>query len=125
MIAIIGISFKSFSQNDTKVLLTETTARLVVKDLVTFDGLKVEYDILKQQISALDGKVLTLNEVIENLKLQLENRNSVIEQKDAQIQSYQEMTEDLKSALSRERKAKKLYKAGSVIGLLAIAARLL
>jgi chromosome segregation ATPase len=105
--------------------LTETTARLVVKDLVTFDGLKVEYDILKQQISALDGKVLTLNEVIENLKLQLENRNSVIEQKDAQIQSYQEMTEDLKSALSRERKAKKLYKAGSVIGLLAIAARLL
>ena len=125
LIAIIGISFKSFSQTDTRVLLTETTARLVVKDLVTYDGLKVEYDLMSNQIKALEQKVLTLQEVISNLELQLQNRGYVIEQKDDQIKSYQEMTDELKSALSRERRKKGLYKLGSLVGALFLASSLL
>jgi hypothetical protein len=125
LIAIVSVSFKSFSQTDTKVVLTESIARLVVKDLVTYDGLLLEYKISREQIAALEGKVLTLNEVVTNIQLQLENRNQIIIQKDAQIENYKIMSEDLKKALARERRMKSIYKIGSVIGLAAVASKIL
>ena len=123
LIVIIGISFKSFSQTDTEpsiVLLTEPVARLVVKDLVTLDGLIPETEALKAQIQAFRDKIATLEDINKNLQLQLENRNKVIEQKDAQITTYNEMSEDLKQTLKRERRTKKLYKIGSTVGLAAV-----
>ena len=117
LIVIISVSFKSFSQNDTKILLTETTARLVVKDLVTFDGLTSEHKLTKQRITILEDKVLTLQDVINNIQAQLDNRNKTIEQKDAQIENYISISDELKKALKRERRNKKLYKIGSAIGL--------
>jgi hypothetical protein len=120
LIVLISVSFKSFSQTDTKVLLTEPVARLVVKDLVTFDGLKLQYDLTLQRLQTLEEKTLTLQEVINNLQLQLDNRSNVIEQKNAQIENYEIISEDLKKALKRERATKKLYKIGSAIGLSAL-----
>lgn len=109
------ISFKSFSQVDTKILLTDRVAKLVVKDLVTFDGLLIEHNITKQTINALNDKIITLEEVINNLNAQVENRNSVIEQKSFQIENYEQMTKDLQKALKRERVSKKFYKIGTAI----------
>ena len=63
--------------------------------------------------------------LLHNIQLQLDNRNQVILQKDAQIKSYEKMTEDLKKALRREVRAKKIYKIGSVIGLSMLASKLL
>jgi len=120
LVALISVSFKSFSQTDTKVLLTEPVARLVVKDLVTFDGLKLQYDLTLRRVQTLEEKTLTLQEVINNLQLQLDNRSSVIEQKNAQIENYESISEDLKKALKRERATKKLYKIGSAIGVSAL-----
>jgi len=120
LVALISVSFKSFSQTDTKVLLTEPVARLVVKDLVTFDGLKLQYDLTLRRVQTLEEKTLTLQEVINNLQLQLDNRSNVIEQKNAQIKNYESISEDLKKALRRERATKKLYKIGSAIGVSAL-----
>ena len=117
---MISVSFKSFSQTDTKILLTEPIARLVVKDLVTYDGLKAQYEITLQRLNTLESKTLTLQEVINNLQLQLQNREDVLRQKDSQIQNYKSISEDLQKALKRERATKKLYKIGSVIGASAI-----
>ena len=118
------MSFNAFSQSDT-VYLSNHLAKLVVKDLVSYDGLLSEYQLLKSKISTLDQKTITLQEVVTNLQLQLDNRNQVILQKDAQIQSYEKMTEDLKKALRREARAKKIYKIGSVVGLSLLASKLL
>ena len=120
LIVLISVNFKSFSQTDTKVLLTEPVARLVVKDLVTFDGLKLQYDLTLKRVQTLEEKTLTLQEVINNLQLQLDNRSNVIEQKNAQIENYESISEDLKKALKRERATKKLYKIGSAIGVSAL-----
>jgi len=120
LVALISVSFKSFSQTDTTILLTEPIARLVVKDLVTYDGLKAQYDITLQRLSTLESKTLTLQEVINNLQLQLQNREDVLRQKDSQIENYKSISEDLQKALKRERATKKLYKIGSVIGASAI-----
>lgn len=124
MIAILATSFNVFSQSDT-VYLSNHLAKLVVKDLVNYDGLQSEYQILKNKISALEQKATTLEEVVTNIQLQLENRNQIIVSKDAQIQSYEKMTEELKKALKRESRTKKIYKIGSMIGLSLLASKLL
>jgi len=123
LIGIIGISFKSFSQNATEtstVLLTEPIARLVAKDLVSYDGLLEESKSVREQLTALNSKVVTLEEVIANLRLQLDNRNLVITQKDLQIVEYKNMSSDLEKEVKRLSRIGKLYKVGSAIGLAAI-----
>lgn len=123
----MGISFKSFSQNATEstVLLTEPIARLVVKDLVSYDGLLAESKAVREQLTTLNNKVVTLEEVIKNLQLQLENRSSVLEQKDLQIVEYEAMKVDLEKEVKRLSRISKLYKAGSAIGAAAILLNLL
>lgn len=124
LIVLLATSFNAFSQSDT-VYLSNHLAKLVVKDLVSYDGLQSEYQLLKNKIATLEQKSITLQDVVTNIQLQLDNRNQVILQKDAQIQSYQKMTEDLKKALRREARAKKIYKIGSVIGFSMLASKLL
>lgn len=85
----------------------------------------LEYKISREQIAMLENKVLTLNEVVTNIQLQLENRNQVILQKDAQIEQYSIMSEDLKKALTKERRMKSIYRIGSIIGLASVASKLL
>ena len=123
LIAIIGISFKSFSQNATEstaVLLTEPVARLVAKDLVSYDGLLAESKAVREKLTTLTDKVLTLEEVIANLQLQLENKNSILLQKDSQIEQYGSMKGDLEKEVKRLSRIGKLYKIGSAIGIAAI-----
>jgi cell division protein FtsL len=123
LIAIIGLSSKSFSQSDTEsstVYLTEPVAKLVVKDLVSYDRLLAQSKAVREQLTTLNDKVVTLEEVIANLTLQLENRNSVISQKDLRIVEYQNMSEDLKKEVKRLSRIGKIYKIGSAIGAAAI-----
>ena len=123
LIAIIGISFKSFSQNATEpstVVLTKPVAKLVVKELVSYDGLLAESKAVREQLTALNSKVITLEEVIANLNLQLENRNSVIIQKDSQLVEYESMKGDLEKEVKRLSRIGKIYKIGSAIGAAAI-----
>lgn len=107
------------------MVLTEPVARLVVKDLVSYDGLMLEYKLSKEHINSLESKILTLNDVITNIKLQLDNRNKVIMQKDIQIDQYSIMSEDLKKSLAKERRMKSFYRIGSIIGLASIASKLI
>ena len=100
--------------------MSEPIAKLVVKDLVSYDGLLAESKAVREQLTALNDKVVTLEEVIANLKQQLENRNSVIVQKDAQITEYVSMSEDLKDEVKRLSRIGKIYKIGSAIGAAAI-----
>ena len=79
-----------------------------------------ESKAVREQLTALNSKVTTLEEVIFNLKLQLENRNSVITQKDSQIVEYQNMSKDLEKEVKRLSRIGKIYKVGSAIGVAAI-----
>lgn len=109
-------SYKSFSQTDTTVLLKNDIAKLVIKDLVTFDGLNDKYKITQQQLEALNNKSITFQEIINNLNNQIENKNLIISQKTEQIKNYKLMSSDLKKALIKEQRTKKIYKVFAAIG---------
>jgi len=93
---------------------------MVAKDLVSYDGLLAESKTVREQLTTLTDKVLTLEEVIANLQSQLDNRNKVIIQKDLQIVEYETMTGDLEKEVKRLSRIGKIYKIGSAIGIAAI-----
>jgi len=94
------VSFKSFSQIDTPVvILTEEQARLVVKDLIQFDNLKLITKELEDRIYLFEQKEI-------DFISQLKNKDNIISsQKD-----YMSTQEDVI-------KAKKKLNFGGYIGV--------
>ena len=56
------MSWNAFSQNDidsTKIQLTKPIAKLVIKDLIQFDGLSVEMQTMQSILTETNNKLLT------------------------------------------------------------------
>ena len=121
------MSWKGFSQNDTipkPIVLTKPIARLVIKDLVTGDAANRELQAMQKILTITNDKLLTQSDLVLNLKTQVLNYQRIIEQKDGQFKTQEELTKDLQKALKRERRTKKLYQIGSIIGAAAVVSKL-
>ena len=88
MITTLFLSFQSFSQNDTgnKVVLSETVARKVAKDLIRLDKadsinavLENQLEIETQKVTLKDGIIANQDSIISNQKEQMLNCSSIIE----------------------------------------------
>ena len=113
------MSWKGFSQTDTiqkPIVLTKPVARLVIKDLVQYDGLSKEILSVQAILTETNNKLLTQTQLVTNLKTQVLNYQSIIENKDGQLLAQKNATEAIEKALKKERRAKKLYQVGSAIG---------
>jgi len=70
------VSFKSISQTDTlKVILSDSIAREVVKDLVRYDFCKQELELTNKQIS--------------NFKSIIKEKDSILKEKDSYIEKQE------------------------------------
>ena len=117
------MSWNATSQNvidSTKIQLTKPVAKLVVKDLITADGLKVQVKTLNQLLAETNKKLDTQNQLVGNLQSQVTNYLSILEQKNAQIATSSELSDELEKQLKKEAKAKKLYKVGTTVGAAAV-----
>ena len=113
------MSLNVFSQTDTiskPIVLTKPVAKLVIKDLVQFDGLSKEIQVVQNILTETNNKLLVQTELVTNLKTQVLNYQSIVTSKEEQIQTAKAATESLQKALKKERRAKKLYQVGSAIG---------
>ena len=121
------MSWKGFSQNDTipkPIVLTKPIARLVIKDLVTGDAAERQIQAMQQILKVTNDKLLTQSDLVLNLKTQVSTYQRIIEQKDNQFKTQEQLSEDLQKALKRERRTKKLYQIGSIIGAAAVISKL-
>jgi len=83
------VSFKSFSQQDTPVvILTEEQARLVVKDLIQYDNLKLITKKLEDRISLFEQKEIdflarlqTKDDIIASQKEYISTQEDIIDAK--------------------------------------------
>lgn len=83
------MSFKSFSQQDTPVvILTEDQARLVVKDLIQYDNLKLITKKLEDRISLFEQKEIdflarlqTKDDIIASQKEYISTQEDIIDAK--------------------------------------------
>jgi len=117
------MSWNATSQNatdSTKIQLTKPIAKLVVKDLISGDGLKLEVKTLNQLLLETNNKLETQSILVTNLESQVFNYQTIIDQKDLQLGTSSELTEELNKQLKKESRAKKLYKIGSTVGAAAV-----
>jgi len=117
------MSWNSFSQNvtDSQIQLTKPVARLVIKDLIQFDGLSDEMQTMQTILTETNNKLLTQGTLVANLKTQVENYQSIIENKDSQMVKASELSKELQKELKKQARAKKLYQIGSTVGVVATA----
>lgn len=121
------MSWKGFSQSDTipkPIVLSKPIARLVIKDLVTGDAAARQLESMQEILKITNDKLLTQSDLVLNLKGQVFNYQKIIEQKDNQFKTQEQLSKDLQKALKRERRTKKLYQIGSLIGAAAIVSKL-
>ena len=106
--------------DSTKIQLTKPIAKLVVKDLISGDGLKLEVKTLNELLLETNNKLETQSVLVTNLESQVLNYITIIDQKDLQLGTSSELTEELNKQLKKEARAKKLYKIGSTVGAAAV-----
>jgi uncharacterized protein (DUF3084 family) len=90
---------------------------LVIKDLISYDGLKLELIEKDRKIELKDQQIGFLNQkdVLKDQKIG--NLNTIIEKKDQQISLYDNMAKDLQKELKVQQMKTKFYKAGSILGI--------
>ena len=108
----------SFSQTDTtKVTLTTKVVRLAAKDLVRYDGCKVELKLTQDKVIKLQEREAQKDTIINFLTVKDKNNQFIIGQKDVQIGEYKGMTDDLKKELKGQRNKTFWYKVLAFVSL--------
>ena len=123
LICSVMMSLNAFSQNatdSTKIQLTKPIARLVIKDLIQFDGLSDEMQAMQTILTETNNKLLTQGQLVTNLNTQIANYQSILEKKDKQISTASELSDQLQKELKRQARQKKLYQVGSIVGAVAV-----
>ena len=112
------LSLSSFSQVDTtKVSIPTKTARLVVQDLIRYDGCKQELELTQQKVFKLQEREVQKDTIIKLLNDKDDNNKYIIHQNELQIGQYEHMTDDLRKELRNSRTKTFLYKVGTFIGI--------
>jgi hypothetical protein len=108
----------SFSQVDTtKVCIPTKTARLIVQDLIRYDGCKQELKLTQEKVIKLEEREVQKDTIIKLLMYKDETNKYIIHQNELQIGQYEHMTDDLQKELRRSRTKTFLYKVGTFVGL--------
>lgn len=119
LVSFLMLSLNSFSQVDTtKVCIPTKTARLVVQDLIRYDGCKQEVKLLEEKIVKLDERDEQKDTIIDLLNTKDENNQYIIHQQELQIGQYEHLTDDLQKELKGQKVKSFLWKAGTFVGIL-------
>ena len=76
------MSWSSFSQSvtdSTQIQLTKPVAKLVIKDLIQFDGLSQEMQTMQTILTETNNKLIVQGELVSNLKTQVSNYQTILD----------------------------------------------
>ena len=111
------LSLSSFSQVDTtKVFIPTKIARLIVQDLIRYDGCKQELNLTQEKVLKIEGREVQKDTIIKLLNDKDENNKYIIHQQELQIWQYEHMTHDLQTELKGQRTKTFLWKLATFIG---------
>lgn len=118
LIALVMLSFKAYSQQDTtKVILPTPLARMVYKDLIKYDACKIEVGLLENKISKLEQKDKEKDKVISLLEEKEKNYQYIITEKDNQKKVLENTLEQSKKDIKKQKFNKFLWKVGTFVGI--------
>lgn len=120
---VLGIllltSLSSFSQIDTtKIAIKTSIARLVIAELVQYDGCVLELKATQEKVLRLEERDFQKNGIITLLQEKDTTSSFIIATQKNQINISEELTENLNKEVRKQRTKTFLYKVGTVLGVL-------
>ena len=95
--------------------------KLVIKDLVTFDGVKLQLVETQELLKLSNDKLVLKDSVITNLNGKVINLQAIIDKKDEQFGLESEKSKSLEKELKRQKRNTFLWKLGTIAsGVLAL-----
>tara|TARA_R110000803_G_scaffold81024_1_gene146916 strand:+ start:2123 stop:2491 length:369 start_codon:yes stop_codon:yes gene_type:complete len=110
--------WKGFSQtviDSTQIQLTKPIARLVIKDLIQYDGLNKEVQSLKLILTETTNKFNSQSKLVNNLQTQIITYQSIIDEKQKQTNSQQELNKLLQLDLKKQKLRTKLTSGAGIL----------
>jgi hypothetical protein len=123
LILLMMMSLKGFSQNvtdSTSIQLKKPIAKLVIKDLITGDGIKEELSLSISKIKLLEQKVVLKDSVIKNLNFQVGNFESIMLTKTDQLALSQELSKRLQTDLKKQKLKTKLMGGAGIVAVIGV-----
>ena len=120
LILLMIMSLKGFSQNvtdSTSIQLKKPIAKLVIKDLITGDGIKEELSLSVSKIRLLEQKVVLKDSIIFNLNSQVGNFESIMLTKTDQLALSQELSKRLQLDLKKQKVKTKLMGGAGLVAI--------
>ena len=90
--------------------------KLVIKDLVTFDGVKLQLVETQELLRLSNDKLVLKDSVITNLNGKIVNLQTIINKKDEQFGLEAEKSKQLEKELKRQKRNTFLWKMGTLAG---------
>ena len=90
--------------------------KLVIKDLVTFDGVKLQLVETEELLKLSNDKIVLKDSVITNLNGKVINLQAIIDKKDEQFGLEAEKSKSLEKELKRQKRNTFLWKMGTLAG---------
>jgi hypothetical protein len=90
--------------------------KLVIKDLVTFDGVQLELVETKELLRLSNDKLVLKDSVITNLNGKVLNLEGIIQKKDEQFGLESQKSKELEKELKRQKRNTFLWKLGTLAG---------
>jgi len=100
----------------TKIVLTKPIAKLVIKDIVIGDQLKVKLKTIEELLGETNLKLNTQSILVTNLNGQISNYKNIITDLSSKSSIQNDLSKDLENALKASKRRTFLYKVGTVIG---------
>jgi hypothetical protein len=127
LIPLLILSLQGFSQTDTSkviafapdtgnVILSSRVAKLIIKDLIHYDGVKKELELTQFKVVKLNELVSQKDTAISILKQKDANNMLLISQKDEQLRLSRELTKKLQTEIKMQKIGKSFYKSAAIIG---------
>ena len=123
LILLMIMSLKGFSQNvtdSTSIQLKKPIAKLVIKDLITGDGIKEELSLSISKIKLLEQKVVLKDSVIKNLNFQVGNFESIMLTKTDQLTLSQQLSKRLQADLKKQKLKTKLMGGAGIVAVIGV-----
>ena len=105
--------------DSSKIVLTKPVAKLVVKDLVSFDQVTLELEATTDLLNETNNKLNTQSILIGNLEDQINNYDNILSKLNSKYDVQQRLSADLEKSLKRQKTMTTIYKIGTTVGLVA------
>ena len=118
LIFSVMMIWKGFSQtviDSTQIQLTKPIARLVIKDLIQYDGLNKEVQSLKLILTETTNNFNSQSKLVNNRQTQISTYQSIIDEKQKQANSQQELNKLLQLDLKKQKLRTKLTSGAGIL----------